>query len=384
MAADLAGLLRGRNVVENVDALKIVSNEALDISAQVLPSVIAVLEQCEFIEVTRSGSQVSQIIETIPAFRSLYPELGAAWQQRGPRQLEEELVAVVHRLAESPIPVDELSSTVGIDASDTDNLYELGRKAALFRVIDTIDGSILYSPYSAFEDPEAMRTALRDHGPAELADSIQRVSQYQGLPVDSEADPVLADAVALGLLGAPSVALPGGVLRSFAALPYTVDRELLTIRKIVLDKALAILACVRCGQHFGGATRTLNAVWVLDALVNQECLAPHSSHERQYKLLRDQGVIRFLPDSMPGGRWKRPALIKTEENLEAVAIARSLVENEDIHSGREASSDVRSLLDLDARALKPLQTANLAPRTNRIDPARLDIAFEALMGRSAR
>ncbi|HZU46123.1 MAG TPA: hypothetical protein VFA16_02520, partial [Mycobacterium sp.] len=105
MAADLAGLLRGRNVVENVDALKIVANEALDIDVQVLPSVLTVLEECGFIEIARTGPRISQIIETIPAFRSLYPELGNAWQQRRPRQIEEELVAVVHRLAKSPIPV---------------------------------------------------------------------------------------------------------------------------------------------------------------------------------------------------------------------------------------------------------------------------------------
>jgi hypothetical protein len=384
MAADLAGLLRGRNVVENVDALKIVANEALDIDVQVLPSVLTVLEECGFIEIARTGPRISQIIETIPAFRSLYPELGNAWQQRRPRQIEEELVAVVHRLAKSPIPVEELGSAVGIDTSDADHLYHLGHKAALFRIVDTIDGSILYSPYSAFEDPEAMRTALTNHGPAELADSIQQVSQYQGFPVDPDTDPVLADAVALGLLAAPSVALPNGTLRSFAALPYTVDRDLLTVRKAILDKALAIVACVRCGQHFGGATRAANVVAVLDALVNRESLAAHSSHERQYKLLRDQGIIRFLPDTMPGGRWKRPALIKTEENLEAVAIARSLVLNEDLQAGREASSDVRNLLDLDAKALRPLQTTGRSRRTNTIDPAKLDIAFEALMGRAAK
>jgi hypothetical protein len=383
MAADLAGLIRGRNVIDNIDALKIVASEVLDISAQVLPSVMDVLEKCGFVDLSRSAGRVTQIFETVPVFRSLYPELGRAWQQRQPRQLEEELVAAVHYLASAPVPIDEFSSTIGIDASDTDDLYALGRKAALFRSIETVDGAIVYSPYSAFENPVAMRTVLTNHGPDQLAESLQKVTNYQGLPVDAATDPVLADAVALGLLAAPAVTLPGGDLRSFASLPYIVDRELLTVRKLVLDKALAILACLRCGQHFGGATNAANAVAVLDALANREALTPHSSHERQYKLLRDQGVIRFIPDSKPGGHWKRPALIKTEENLEAIAIARSLVLNDDITVGREVQSDVRGLLDLDATALRPLQSANRSPRTNAIDAAKLDVAFEELMGRGA-
>lgn len=384
MAADLAGLMRGRNVIDNVDALKIVASETLDIPATVLPGALGVLEECGFVDLTRSGSQITRVFESIPVFRSLYPELGNVWQQRRPRQLEEELVAAVHHLASAPVPLDEFSSTIGIDASDTDDLYQLGTKAALFRVIQTVDGAIVYSPYSAFEDPAAMREVLIEHGPNQLAESLQKVASYQGLPVNPAADPVLADAVALGLLAAPAVSLPTGELRAFASLPYTVDRELLTVRKAVLDKALAVLACLRCGQHFGGATSTSNAVAVLDALLNREALTPHSSHERQYKLLRDQGVIRFLPDTMPDGKWKRPALIKTDENLEAIGIARSLVLNDDIIAGREVQSDVRSLLDLDASALRPLQSAARSPRTNALDPAKLNVAFEELMGRGAK
>ncbi|MEV7068525.1 hypothetical protein AB0N97_37950 [Streptomyces collinus] len=47
---------------------------------------------------------------------------------------------------------------------------------------------------------------------------------------------------------------PDGTLQPFAALPYVLGRDLLRGRKPVLDKALAVLACLRCGQHFGGYT----------------------------------------------------------------------------------------------------------------------------------
>ncbi|MFF7535130.1 hypothetical protein ACFZB2_39570 [Streptomyces bobili] len=101
--------------------------------------------------------------------------------------------------------------------------------------------------------------------------------------------PLLQDAIARGLLLAPAVQRPGGTLQPFAALPYVLDRDLLRGRKPVLDKALAVLACLRCGQHFGGYTSLPGhaLVDVIDKLLdpNRGFLRPHEAHERQYRLI---------------------------------------------------------------------------------------------------
>ncbi len=385
MAADLAGLIKGRNVITEIDALRTVASETLDIGAFALEPALLTLEQAALIDIDRdSHGEISRITEQIPVFRDLYEDLGDAWHGGNPRQVEQSLVSVVNRLASGPMPTEGLYDEIGLGKADADEVYKIGRSTTLFKTIPTSDGEILYSPFTAFEDPARMSEVLIEHGPGQLAEALHRVHSYQGLPVGPETDPALADAVALGLVSAPSVQIPSGTMRAFASMPYTLDRELLTIRKMVLDKALAIVACIRCGQHYGGATNSREAIAVLGSLVATGELSEHGSHERQYKLLRDQGVVRFLPDSKSWGSWKRVGFIDTPENREAMAVARTLLEGSELTEGREQRPDVQKLLDLDARALKPLQTVRKMERTRVVDEAGLGRAFEQLMGRGSR
>lgn len=382
MAADLAGLIKGRNIITEIEALRTVASETLDIGSYALEPVLATLEQAELIDIDRdSHGDVARITEQIPVFRNLYEDLGNAWHQGNPRQVEQSLVAVVNRLATGPMPTEGLYDELGLGRTDADEVYKVGRGTTLFKTVSTSDGEILYSPFTAFENPARMSQVLIEHGPGELAEALHRVNDYQGLPVGPGDSPALTDAVAMGLVTAPSVQIPDGTLRAFASVPYSVDRELFTVRKMVLDKALAIVACIRCGQHFGGATNSRQAVAVLRALVDTGELSEHGSHERQYKLLRDQGVVRFLPDSKSWGTWKRVGFIDSPENREAMTIAQMLLTGDELTEGRAAPSHVQQFLDLDARALKPLQTARQVQRTRVVDDGGLGRAFEQLMGR---
>jgi hypothetical protein len=381
MAADLAGLIRGRDVISHVESLEIVASETLDIPPLVLPQVLRVLADCEMLDLDTHDGRVNRIIERVPVYQDLYSLLGYAWRERHPRQIEQELLVVVNRLATSPIPLETLTTDLGVDKSDLDRLYRLGVDTSIFMTVETGDGALLYSPYMAFENPSKMYQALVSHGSGQLAEAMDRIARYQGYPVSSASDPVLADAVGRGLIAAPAVMLPEKTMQAFATLPYTFDRSLTRDRKPLLDKALAIVACVRCGQHFGGTTNTRDAVLVLEALAERECLSPHSSHERQYKLLRDLGVIRFLQDTRPNGTWVRPSLIRTDENLEAVRLAITLIQGQESFRGRESDEGVKKLLGLDARSLKPLQVAHRTPVKRFLAERELSRAFDNLLGR---
>lgn len=200
---------------------------------------------------------------------------------------------------------------------------------------------------------------MRDHGPDRMAEALAAVRGEQGLPVTA-ADPLLQDAIARGLLLAPAVELPNGTLQPFATLPYILDRELLRGRKPVLDKALAVLACLRCGQHFGGAT-SLSAsgpVNVIDKLLdpNQGFLQPHSLHERQYRLMYSAGLLAFDPDPMPGGSWVQPRFIDTDDNRQALRIARDLIIHGERLAGRVGDDQARNALLLGQPFAAPMQT----------------------------
>ncbi|WP_331765285.1 hypothetical protein OG747_52490 (plasmid) [Streptomyces sp. NBC_01384] len=384
-AADVASLIRGREVIQDVSALQVIAVRELDVAPSSFEQVLDVLETAGFIDLARnSRGEPVGLTENVPVYRTLYEDLGSAWRESRPRQIEEEMLAVVRRLAQGPIPVESLVSEIGI-GSHPDEIVMLGRESSIIKVESTLDGDILYSPFSAFENPSALNDLLLQHGSAQMQDEFEKLHKHQGLPITIGSYPMLTDAVARGLISAPSVSLPDGQERSFAVLPYTLDRELLTGRKPVLDKALAIIACVRCGQQFGGSTNVASALAIISVLLDPQrgMLAPHSSHERQYALMRNLGVIRFDADPFPGGTWVQPVFVDTPDNREAMEIARELIAAGETMVGRTPSPETRKLLDLDASYLRPIQTVSRTRTRSDVSPAQYRGFWEALMGRGA-
>jgi hypothetical protein len=164
MAADLAGLIKGRNVITEIEALRTVASETLDIGSYALEPALVTLEEAGLIDIDRdSHGEVARITEQIPVFRDLYQ--GDAWHDGNPRQVEQSLVAVVNRLATGPMPTEGLYDEIGLGRVDADEVYKIGRGTTLFKTVSTSDGEILYSPFTAFEDPARMSQVLIDHGP---------------------------------------------------------------------------------------------------------------------------------------------------------------------------------------------------------------------------
>jgi hypothetical protein len=278
--------------------------------------------------------------------------------------------------------VAELGEELGLDRSDIPRLLEVGRASELVQQIDVIDGPVLYSPFFGFENPQVLARLLEDHGSGRVAEDLAAVRAHQGLPLDAAAYPALSDAVSRGFIIAPSVTTPGGADQPFAALPYSPDPNLFTARKSILEKALAVLACVRCGQYFGGVTSTRSPVRVLNALLDPDRnyrLNPHSSHQRQYQLLYRMQVVDFVPS----GNWVSPQLIATEDNLEAVRLARDLLAFGEPLEDRVADDEARALLSSTSRYQGPLQTVSRRRNKKTINDKEFSDLMAAAMGRAA-
>jgi hypothetical protein len=334
MAADLAALVRERDLISDMDALETVAAAELDIPPTSFDSVLQLLESSGLVELTRVGARVTGLTSEVPSFRDLYPLLGETWRDQGPSQLEEEVVAVVDRLAHGPVPAESLVTVTGIETADLAAVLDLGTQTELIQRVTGVEGDILYSPFTSFENPALLSQLAEQHGSDRLLEEFAALRARQGLPVSPDRHPLLYDALGRGLLLAPSVELPGGGQQPFATLPYTLDRELLIGEKPVLDKALAIVACVRCGEDFGGFSSLPDPVAAVNKLLREGELNPHSSHERQYRLLQHKGIIAFGPDPMPGGRWVVPQLIDTSDNRKALEIARDLLLTGESMTGR--------------------------------------------------
>jgi hypothetical protein len=292
------------------------------------------------------------------------------------------MLALVDRLALSPLPAEQLEDELGLDRGDVPRLLEVGKAADLVKGVSLIDGEVLYSPFFGFENPELLSDLLTTHGSGRIAEELAAVRDHQGLPLDERRYPALADAISRGFVLAPSVRRPDFVEQPFVAVPYLPDRELLTVRKPILEKALAVLACVRCGQHFGGATSTREPVRVLNALLDPNRgyrLRPHSSHERQYQLLYRMQIVDFRPV----GSWVSPQLIVTDDNVAAVRIARDLLAYGELIEDRTGDDQARALLSLNSPYQAPIQTVYRRRERRTLSDREYQALLDAAMGRAA-
>jgi hypothetical protein len=384
MAATLASTIRGQDVIRDAQTLKVVAADQLDVDSLAFPAVVEILDAAGFVHtVERKGGKIVSFVEEVPFHQDLYQTLGEVWADRGPTEMEQEMVSTIHRLAAGPVPTEELANELGLNARDVSPLLELGRQADLVKSVATIDGEVLYSPFMGFENPGLLGDVLASVGPGQLQEEIGRVRAYQGLPVDVHAHPALADAIARGLILAPSVERPDQVAQPFAALPYIPDVTLFGVRKPILDKALAVLACVRCGQHFGGATGISRPLSILDALLDPgrgHRLKPHSSHRRQYQLLFRKQIVDFLPS----GTWVMPRLIDTDDNVAAVRLARDLIAyGEPLDDRAGSSEEARKLLMMEGTYLTPLRTVHQRRKELHLNERQYERAMDALMGRAS-
>ncbi|ORC19967.1 MULTISPECIES: hypothetical protein [Rhodococcus] len=388
MAASVAALVRGLDVVSDAQALRAVAAEQLDVNPYAFDKVVKSLADVGFLQgVVYDSDRVVRFTETVPFYDDLYARLGEAWRDKKPTDLEQQMVIAVDRLADAPIPVEELASRAGLDSADIPKLIEIGSQSQLIKTIEVSGGLVAYSPFFGFENPALLAELIRDHGPALIADAFAAVGGEQGLPVDAT-NTVLIDAVSRGLILAPAVELPGGALQPFATLPYSLDPKLLKSRKPVLEKALAVVACLRCGQYFGGYNNLSlsGLIDVIDKLLdpNRGFLQPHSGHERQYRLMHRAGLIAFAPDLRQGGSWVTPMFIDTPDNREALLIARDLLSKGQQIAGRGGGEEARRTLELGLPYTAPMQTLNHMKGKPKVNDKSWQGVVDKALGRGAR
>src|SRR5674476_774873 len=66
MAADLASLVRDRELISDMEALETVAAAELDIPPTSFDSVVSLLEEAGFVELTRAGGQITGLTSQVP------------------------------------------------------------------------------------------------------------------------------------------------------------------------------------------------------------------------------------------------------------------------------------------------------------------------------
>lgn len=376
MTAAIAAWVKGHDVIADAQALKVVAVDQLDVVGFAFDTVIGVLEELDFVRrVERVGTRITSFYETIPEdYERMYGQLGEAWAGRDPTEIEQTLINVVDDLSSGPKAVSDLP--IAEDARE--RVMLVGREAEAIQMVDVDGRQIAYSPFFAYENPEAIAETLKTINVERVAAAFAGVRTFQGTPLSISAHgEVLSGLVAAGLMSGPSLERPDQSRELFAVAPYGLGPKELGYGRPILEKALAILAAVRMGQHFGGITTLHSPAALLHALIQPErTVAWHSSTTRQYGALQRLGIVRFVAAGSRNGIQ----LIDTDDNVAAVKLAMDLLGPGEAAATRGSPSLLDQALITPGHYRAQIQGIRPAKRRSGIAPDEIAAIVDAAMG----
>lgn len=316
-SARIANLIKGQDVIENYEFLLAAAGE-LRIPADTLDKALVELEEVGYVTLHRSGGDIVKVEERVPLLEQQYAAIGEKWRDSKPSEIEVATINLLDDLMIAPQRERALVSKLGLDHKDFNVMTDVAKTGTFYRTYKSpVDGStISYSPLYHDENPEKI-IELFDKFPSEdVSQKIKKIRQYQGFPIEKLTDAVLIEAVRMGCIPTPSVNSTSG--EKFFA--FTPIQGVGKLEKALLEKARAIVACVRYGQHFAGITKVRDPLDILNALKRQKRIGSHSEILRQYALLHKLGVGKVSKDPHHTGRYNFH-LIDTVENLRALELA---------------------------------------------------------------
>ncbi len=329
MAAVLAGAIKGKDVIRDARSLKRIAAEVLKINPYAFDKVVLELAELEIVRgIQRKAGEIVSFAESVPLlYDDIHERLGTRWFDMQPSELEAQFLTTLDKLAQTPLLTDTLLTEIGTDAKAERKLRLIGEGAELIRYYPLRDGTeVAVSPLHAFEHPDKLVTLFERYEADRVREAFVQVREQPGFPVLMDHSyPIMEDMIRLGLIPAPTVVGADRQERAFAIMLYGLDPIYLSSKKQILERALAIIACVRCGEISGGITRIRVPDRLLAALMDpgrNYTLNGHSSASRQYAPLIRMGVITVVPmGDLLGVR-----LIPTQDNLEATNLARNLLQ----------------------------------------------------------
>lgn len=320
-AAVLAMHLRGLLYIDDHIVLKFAAGQ-LGIGVLELPSVLRELEEIDFVSVIRSGEEIKRVDIRVPEFRTGYEDLGARWQDLRPTEIEQASIQTLDSLLTIPTKEGNLIKSLGMKPEEYSILHDVMESGQLLRIQTVAGDRVAYSPLAVDSNPTAY-LEWTDRFPARVSEAIEVLIEHQGLPIS---DPIVSENTAL------KDAIQTGVLVPVQVKGVTGEQQFLfaprggltSEERIILDKARAILACVRYGQKFAAGRPIHNPKRILETLRDKKRFGRgHPDLYTQYGAL----VEKFIghPVDEGGGRWNFE-VYDTPENIKALDIAISLLE----------------------------------------------------------
>lgn len=359
-AARIAMLVRGQDVIEDELRLKKVAAIELGMSPPEYAAAKQFLMDVDLIEerTTRLGKYVLNEKVNRLIHADNYKRIGELWlrsDRRSPK--EESLIHAVDAIIQAPKELDEIDALQNLKKQDREAVLELGGNAAL---IDSIDERkrLYYSPLLWDVNPKRLAAFMSQANGTSFGDVLKRARARAGTDYTTISDPLVVQAISGGILPSYRVTSTGG-LRVYGFAPYTGGLLSSDAEKIVLDKARALVACLRYGSEAATITRIMNPLWILNAITDSNRnyqLRPHSELKLQYGMLIGKQLGRIIQAA--NGRYIFE-LIPTEDNLRACAIARELLSTGEVMGQKDPGTNA-SLHFVNGTIEHPLREVKIA------------------------
>lgn len=361
-AATLAAHLRGLNVVEDQEALTYLAAD-LGISGLELDRVLRELETVDFASVKRDGETIRRVELRVPELRQGYEELGRRWEDLHPGEIERAAIEMLHHVAAVPRSKEDVQKAWGLDAKHFDLVLGIGSTGALMETYEVDDEEpIIYSPLTVEENPRPLIELAKKYPQDDVVRALNAVRSEQGLPEGVGAakdNPVIIEAVLSGVLAPVRIQTAKGERRFF----FAPRGQLVASEKVILDKARAVLACVRSGQHFADYKKIHHPAALLRKLRTSKTFSySRPDYPEQYGLLVSKQIAVIRPDTAREGFFHFH-LLDTDENMRALDLAIDLLQLGDASSTH--ASDAHALLGISGSYSGALSTRTRLARTVR-------------------
>jgi predicted DNA-binding transcriptional regulator AlpA len=366
-AARLAMLIRGQDVIEDEQRLKKIVAVELGLHPAEYTVAKQLLMEADLIEerTTKAGKFVLNEKVSRIDHSDNYRRVGELWLLRSERtQKEDAIIHTLDSIIEMPKAVSDLSELQSLKGSDRSAVLELGTNAGILESVDE-DKGVYFSPLLWDVSPKKIGAFLKAASATSFGELLRKLER-PGSDVTYATDPLIAQAVSGGVLPSYGVVSTGG-RRVYSFTPYTGGLLNSDTQKAILDKARAIIACLRYGSEAATITRIRNPLAILDALTDPTRgygLRPHSELKLQYGMLVSKQIGRVI---QVGERFEF-RLIPTDDNLMACSIARELLSTGELLAGKGLGATA-ALHMVNGTIQHPLKEVKVARKKR---PARAD------------
>jgi hypothetical protein len=339
-AGSLAMHLRGLLYIKDYTQLEYAA-ASLGITSLEIETVLHELEQVDFISIIRRGEVIQRIDIRVPEFRSGYTDLGERWKQLKPTDIEKASLETLSRLFKGPSERATLIRSLGLGRTEEAIMLDV-MESGLLIARENVDGQqMIYSPLAVDNNPNIYLQWAKKY-PSEVSSTINTLVNYQGMPISDpkiSGNEVFNSAITTGVLMPVKVDGATGSQKFIFAPHGGLSQE----ESVIMDKARALVSCVRYGQRFAEGRPIKYPRLILEQLRNQKHFKKgHPDLYSQYGLLAEKLIGH--PFDEGNGYWNFE-IDDTDENIKALDVALEMLQHGETPSAKIDLEAKKALLN---------------------------------------